>query len=264
MKMPPTLGRPLIVIAAFLYPALTGCILCILSFSAYSQGFLDQQRKTSRFITAEKEKFESVKELFKSKGVSFPDIEIYIRVFKNEECLEVWARTGKNDTFVLIRDYHICSNSGKVGPKRRQGDGQVPEGCYYINQFNPYSNFYLSLGLNYPNESDRILGEKGNLGGDIFIHGDCVTIGCIPLTDDYIKELYLICVYAKNNGQVKIPVHLFPLKLNDAGMTLLKGYFKDDTLISFWTNLQKIYNRFNETHALVQVYVDKKGNYRLK
>jgi murein L,D-transpeptidase YafK len=242
----------------------TFLILCMLFLSVYSESFLDQQRKTSRFVTAEKEKIGLVKELFKSKGLSFPDIQIYLRVFKNEESLELWARTGKIDTFVLIRDYHICSNSGNLGPKRRQGDGQVPEGCYYISQFNPYSNFYLSLGLNYPNESDRIIGGKENLGGDIFIHGDCVTIGCIPLTDYYIKELYVICVYAKNNGQVKIPVHLFPLKLNDAGMTLLKGYFKDDTLISFWTDLQKIYDRFNETHALVQVYVDKKGNYLLK
>ena len=239
-------------------------ILCLLLFSAYSQTFLDQQRKTSRFKTAEKEKIELIKELFKSKGISFPDIEIYLRGFKNEESLELWARTGKNDTFVLIREYHICSNSGTLGPKRRQGDGQVPEGCYYISHFNPYSSFYLSLGLNYPNESDRIMGGKGKLGGDIFIHGNCVTIGCIPLTDYYIKELYVICVYAKNNGQIKIPVHLFPLKLNDTGMTLLKDYFKDDTLISFWTNLQKIYNRFDTTHAPVRFYIDKKGNYQLR
>jgi murein L,D-transpeptidase YafK len=239
-------------------------ILCILSISVSSQTFLEEQRKTSRFKTAEKEKIELVKKLFTSKGLSFPDIELYLRGFKNEESLELWARTGKNDTFVLIREYKICSSSGTVGPKRRQGDGQVPEGCYHISHFNPYSNFYLSLGLNYPNESDRIMGKKGNLGGDIFIHGDCVTIGCIQLTDDYIKELYVICVYAKDNGQIKIPVHLFPLKLNDAGMTLLKDNFDNDAIISFWTNLRKIYNRFNETHALVQVYVDKKGAYRLK
>jgi len=239
-------------------------ILCTFFFAVYSQTFLEEQRKTSRFKIAEKEKLELIKSIFKSKGVSFPDCEIFLRGFKNEESLELWARTKKTDTFVLIREYHICSNSGTLGPKRMQGDGQVPEGCYHISVFNPYSNFFLSMGLNYPNESDRILGEKGNLGGNICIHGDCVTIGCIPLTDDYIKELYVICVYAKNNGQLRIPVHLFPLRLNDAGMKLLKENFKDEPLVSFWSNLQKIYSRFDTTHAPVRYYIDKKGAYLLR
>jgi murein L,D-transpeptidase YafK len=239
-------------------------LVFFIAFAAHSECFLDQQRKTSRFKTAEKEKIELVKELFKSKGIQFPEIEIYLRVFKNEENLELWARNIKNDTFILIRTYHICSNSGNLGPKRRLGDGQVPEGCYFIDKYNPYSNFYLSLGLNYPNESDRIIGGQDNLGGDIFIHGDCVTIGCIPLTDYYIKELYVICVYAKNNGQIKIPVHIFPLKLNDVGIKLLKDYFKDNELMTFWSYLQKIYARFEETHKPIQYFVDDKGNYILK
>lgn len=105
------------------------------------------------------------------------------------------------DLFRLIKDYQICSLSGELGPKRQQGDLQVPEGFYWIDRFNPASNFYLSLGINYPNQFDRILGKSGELGGDIFIHGGCVTIGCIPITDDKIKELYLIAVEAKSNGQ---------------------------------------------------------------
>ncbi len=50
--------------------------------------------------------------------------------------------------------------AGTLGPKTNAGsDYQVPEGFYYINEFNPKSSFHLSLGLNYPNASDRILGR---------------------------------------------------------------------------------------------------------
>jgi murein L,D-transpeptidase YafK len=242
----------------------TYLLLVIFVFSCFSETFLDQQKKASRFIHAEKDKKYFVQELFTSKGLSFPNVEIFIRVFKNEENLELWARNVNSGKFILIRTYKICSNSGSLGPKRKQGDGQVPEGFYYIDKFNPYSNFYLSLGLNYPNESDKILGGKINLGGDIFIHGDCVTIGCIPLTNYYMEELYLICVYAKNNGQYKIPVHIFPIKLDGVGMTKLREYFKDPKLISFWQNLRQIYNKFETTHEPVNFSIDKKGNYDIK
>lgn len=239
-------------------------VILLLSVSGFSESFLQQQRKSPRFISAETDKLEFIQDLFKLKGLSFPNIEVFIRIFKNDKKLELWSRTPKTGTFTLIRTYKICAISGTVGPKRKIGDGQVPEGCYYIDKFNPYSNFYLSLGLNYPNESDRIIGGNARLGGDIFIHGDCVTIGCIPLTDYYIKELYVICVYAKNNGQEKISVHLFPLQLNDMGMKLLKDNFKDPALINFWQNLQKIYNTFNETNCNVQYFINQKGEYILK
>lgn len=70
----------------------------------------------------------------------------------------------------------------------------------------------MSLGLNYPNLSDRKKSKATNLGGDIFIHGDCVTIGCLPMTNELIKEIYLYAIYAKNNGQEKIPVYIFPIQ----------------------------------------------------
>ena len=89
-----------------------------------------------------------------------------------------------------------------------QGDYQVPEGFYYINEFNPNSNYHLSLGLNYPNASDRILSDSLSPGGDIYIHGSCVSVGCIPVTDEQIEEIYIIASYAKASGQDYIPTHL--------------------------------------------------------
>ncbi len=56
----------------------------------------------------------------------------------------------------LFKTYKVCALAGTLGPKRMEGDYQVPEGFYYINEFNPQSNYYLSLGINYPNESDKV------------------------------------------------------------------------------------------------------------
>lgn len=223
-------------------------------------GFLETQRHFPRVREAIAEKLDVVQNTFKQKGQNFPPKEIYIRVFKHEQEIELWARAAETDTFLFIKNYPFCSSSGQLGPKRKQGDGQIPEGYYYINRFNPSSNFYLSLGLNYPNSSDRILGKKGSLGGDIFIHGNCVTIGCIPITDDLIKELYLIAVYTKNKGQDKIPVHIFPIKMNGSNLSKIEAFSPENT--KFWNNLKGGYSYFEEHHKIPKVTIEQNtGSY---
>ncbi len=141
-----------------------------------------------------------------------------------------------------------------LGPKRKQGDFQIPEGFYHINAFNAASKFHLSMRLNYPNESDKILSDKKFPGSDIYIHGDCVTIGCLPITDDKIKELYVICVEARNNGQHTIPVTLFPTRLTDDNFQQLYEKYKGDTdRINLWSDLKKGYDLFNQSKQLFSV-----------
>ena len=223
--------------------------------------FRSQQQKFPRVKTAYNEKEKLVKDLFSSKGIDVAHMDLFIRVFKKEMQLEVWAKSPKEHKFKFITTYAVCASSGTLGPKRKQGDGQVPEGFYDIERFNPSSNFYLSLGVSYPNASDKILGEKGNLGGDIFIHGNCVTIGCMPLTDDKIKEVYLMAVEAKVNGG-KIPIHIFPCRMNDTGMKFLEEKYQGKTqLISFWKNIQRGYEYFEQNRLVFQVKVDSKGEY---
>ena len=107
------------------------------------------------------------------------------------------------------------------------------------------------------------MGKKGNLGGDIFLHGGCATIGCIPITDEYIKEVYLLAVQAKSNGQGKIPVHIFPSKLDRPMMTQLrKTYNADTTLIRFWENLQIGYQWFEKHRNLPKISVNSDGTYQ--
>jgi murein L,D-transpeptidase YafK len=148
-----------------------------------------------------------------------------------------------------------------LGPKRCQGDYQVPEGFYKVNVFNPYSNFHLSLGVSYPNASDKIFACKRDPGGAIMIHGNCVTIGCIPITDDKICELYVLCVEAKNSGQKEIPIHLFPARLTTANLLRIKSAQENTTIRVFWDNLQTGYNWFETNRKLPKVTVDAKGKY---
>jgi len=192
----------------------------------------------------------------KSKNLSLENLSVLIIGLKECEQIEVWATDNNNKKYERILSYNFCSSSGTLGPKSKQGDMQIPEGVYYIDRFNPSSNFYLSLGINYPTACDKAR-ASGNPGGDIFIHGDCVTIGCIPITDDKIKELYTLCVLAKNAGQTKIPVYLFPFRMNEEDMlkqTKSKPY-------NFWKSLAPICEYLYEQKAMPKYTCSGDGQY---
>ncbi len=176
--------------------------------------------------------------------------------------MEVWGCDSLHERFVLLKEYRICRISGEAGPKRKQGDRQIPEGCYHIDRFNPWSHFYLSLGINYPNESDIILANKNRPGGEIFIHGSCVTIGCLPMTDDHIKEIYIYAVEARNNGQQYIPVHIFPCRMDGEYYTALKeSITENEDLLDFWNNLEEAYLFFEMNKTLPEISVNTSGDY---
>ena len=228
-----------------------------------TQSFTNKQRRYPRVRTAVAEKDALLRQLFADRGVPYPPEKIFIRIFKQEKILELWAFSGAENIFKLVKTYAVCNTSGNLGPKRREGDLQIPEGFYFINRFNPESNFYLSLGINYPNRSDRILGKKDEPGSDIFIHGGCATVGCIPITDESIKEVYWVAVQAKSNGHSKIPVHIFPTKLGTSALARLKNAFpNDDTRINFWKNLQIGYNWFEKHRRLPTISVTLQGTYQ--
>ena len=230
-----------------------------MALQIFSQNFLAEQKKSSRVKTAYSEKETTVKKLLSDKGITDFNIDIYIRAFKSEEIVELWAKKKTEKKYSHITDYKICSSSGDLGPKRRQGDGQTPEGLYHIDRFNPWSSFYLSLGVNYPNQADlRVIGNA-DPGGDIFIHGNCCTIGCIPITDDKIKELYIFAIEAKSHGQSKIPVHIFPCKLSETNLSDLKAQNPD--LYKFWQSLQPAFDYFETNKTLPSFTIDAKGNY---
>ncbi|QJB30242.1 L,D-transpeptidase family protein [Chitinophaga oryzae] len=227
------------------------------------QSFLDNQKMFPKVGEAYREKEELLKKEFEKKGLTYPAKYIFVRSFKLDSEMEVWVKNSVTDTFRLFKSYRVCTLSGKMGPKRKEGDRQVPEGFYYINDFNPNSNYHLSLGINYPNFSDRILSDPKKPGGEIYIHGDCITVGCIPLTNEFINEVYILAVNAKNAGQDFIPVHVFPVKFgNNRSMEYLGNFsLTDNSSKQFWTELKTAYDYFERHHRLPVVMVDDRGKY---
>jgi murein L,D-transpeptidase YafK len=223
--------------------------------------FKANQLKHSRVKTAYDEKEAIVKQYFSNQNLSYAGFQIFIRGFKKEKALEVWVKEKGKTSFTLLTTYEFCSTSGSLGPKRKEGDLQIPEGVYQLNHFNPLSNFYLSLGVSYPNSSDRILSDKNQPGGAIYIHGNCVTVGCIPITDEKIKELYVLAVEARDNGQQNIPLHIFPSRLTEDGLNQLKRFYPDPATIKFWENLRQVFDDFENTKQLKAVKVNDKGEY---
>ena len=176
-------------------------------------------------------------------GLAPQRLEIFLRLIKTNRELEVWGRMPGAGPFALLHTYPLAATSGHLGPKRRAGDCQVPEGYYEIDRFNPQSNFHLSLGLNYPNAADRALGEP-EPGGDIFIHGGEVTVGCLPITDAGIEEVYLLAVMARAAGQTVIPVHIFPFPVTEAELARRSASPHQ----AFWRGLRPGYAYFEQHH----------------
>ena len=231
---------------------------------ASSSSFADMQQDHDRVLLARIEKKFELKKLFRDQGISYPAAQIFLRIFKRERELEVWVRENGKPTFQMLKKYPICAMAGMLGPKRAEGDGQTPEGFYYIDGFNPASDFHLSLHLDYPNRSDQLLNKGGALGGNIFIHGGCRTEGCLAVTDDAIKELYWLSVEARNVGQTRIPVHIFPARLTDEELFRLTQVFDEKPDFKrFWANLKPTYDYFESKHELPLLNVDAKGYYRI-
>lgn len=229
--------------------------------NAYS--FINYQKSFSRPGDAILRKQDTLMKQFAAQKLQWPAKYIYIRSFKYDSQLEVWVKNEIKEQFKLFKTYKVCALAGTMGPKRMEGDYQVPEGFYQINVFNPTSNYHLSLGLNYPNISDKILSDTERPGSDIYIHGSCVTVGCIPIRDEQIEELYILAAHAKDQGQDFIPVHIFPVRFNvEKSVKFLNNATKDDgNLKKFAERLEEAFDYFEKYHQLPVVLVDDKGGY---
>lgn len=122
-------------------------------------------------------------------GVTFPPPNLTIVILKAERRLLVQAGRAQ------LAAFDVTAASGTLGPKRLQGDLQVPEGRYRVESLNPNSRFRLSLRVDYPNAQDRadaaLDGRAGaDLGGDIMIHGGAASIGCVAIGDPAVEELF--------------------------------------------------------------------------
>lgn len=173
---------------------------------------------------------------------------IFMRIFKEENELEVWVK--KDLAYALFKTYRICKYSGKLGPKLKEGDEQSPEGFYTVSvtALNPWSDFHLSFNLGYPNEFDRL---HKRTGGALMVHGKCASVGCFAMDDFRIEEIYTIVDAALSTGQEQFAVHIFPFRMTWDKMAQNAG----SPWIPFWENLKQGYDFFQgyRTPPLVTV-----------
>jgi murein L,D-transpeptidase YafK len=166
----------------------------------------------------------------------------FIRIFKEENELEVWLR-GDN-AFTLFETYPICTWSGVLGPKIREGDRQSPEGFYAVGlkQLNPKSAYFRAFDLGFPNAYDRAHGRTGSY---LMVHGDCLSVGCYAMRDGGIDDIYRIVEAALRAGQPEVPVHAFPFRLSDEALARRLAH----PAASEWANFKEGYDLFQSTRT---------------
>lgn len=181
-----------------------------------------------------------------------PGDRLYLRLLKAEDKLELWV-TSDGKKYNLYKTYIICTYSGGLGPKKRQGDGKSPEGFYSTNKklLNPNSQYHLSFNIGYPNAFDRANGYTGNF---LMVHGGCGSAGCYAMTDPVMTEIYGLVEQALNSGQKSIPIHIFPFAMTAENM---KNHLESRDF-SFWLTLKPVYDYFEQTQQVPEVVVENK------
>ncbi|MCR9191899.1 MAG: L,D-transpeptidase family protein [Gammaproteobacteria bacterium] len=131
---------------------------------------------------------------FKKVDIAYPPRDIALLAFKKEQYIQLWAQDKQQD-WHFVRTYPLTAFSGKLGPKLKEHDRQIPEGIYRLTSFNPFSAWHLSMMINYPNDFDQLHAHQDGrrkLGGDIFLHGKSKSVGCLAVGDDAIDELFIL------------------------------------------------------------------------
>jgi murein L,D-transpeptidase YafK len=208
----------------------------------------------ARIKLARKRKLTEVKKLLSNAGVAWPPYRVLFRVYKQQQELEVWARNRKGKLQAVVR-YQICAASGKLGPKTRQGDEQVPEGFYRTTIFMPWTRYWMGMHINYPNGRDK---RRRYTGSAIMIHGACASIGCMAMTDERIMELWLF-----SRGQRPrraVPVHIYPAR--DLAGLIAKT--KQPKLKAFWQQLKQGRDLVDARGRLPRIRWTRRGVYRFR
>ncbi len=195
---------------------LTGAALLALAFQTSAKDEFTIAQRLEQYGTNARVRLAPY---FEKQQVAYPPSELVFVGLKEEKMLEIHAKSGTND-FKFIRSYPMLAASGVAGPKRREGDRQVPEGIYGIDFLNPNSSYHLSMQIGYPNANDRAQaakeGRTNKLGGEIMIHGDAKSVGCLAMGDEASEDFFVL---AADTGVTNITVVLSPVDFR-AGKTV--------------------------------------------
>ena len=177
---------------------------------------------------------------------------ILARIFKEEAEMEVWKK-NRNGEYALLKTYPICRWSGDLGPKKKEGDRQAPEGFYTITpgQMNPNSNYFLAFNTGYPNAYDRAWGYTGS---ELMVHGDCSSRGCYAMTDEQMQEIYALARESFFGGQKAFQLQAFPFRMTALNM----AKHRNSPHFAFWRMLKQGYDHFDATKQEPKVAVCEK------
>lgn len=205
------------------------------------------------------------------------------RVFKKEKEIEVWAGKSSTDSLKLIQTLRICAMDFEPGPKARQGDGKTPEGFYRLSDLYGSTNWFMwirlntgdidnygevgigssfKLYVNYPNSLDRSRTAKylpgKNSGGDICVHGNCVSAGCIAFKNRVFLPVYAFFKKHDRSRYGYPQIHVFPYRFEDYDIQKFSEENPDlpaEYLIEFWKNLKEGYDKFNSSHRAPKISI---------
>ena len=174
---------------------------------------------------------------------------ILARIFKEEAEFEIW-KMNRDGQYELLKTYPVCRWSGDLGPKKREGDRQAPEGFYTITpgQMNPASNYYLAFNTGFPNAYDRAWGYTGS---ELMVHGDCSSRGCYAMTDEQIQEIYALARESFFGGQQAFQLQAYPFRMTALNM----AKHRDNPNFAFWKMLKDGYDNFEATKQEPKVAV---------
>jgi murein L,D-transpeptidase YafK len=174
---------------------------------------------------------------------------ILARIFKEEAELEIWKK-NRNGEYALLKTFPICRWSGDLGPKKKEGDRQAPEGFYTITpgQMNPNSSYYLAFNTGFPNAYDRAMGYTGS---ELMVHGDCSSRGCYAMTDEQIQEIYALARESFFGGQKSFQLQAYPFRMTALNM----AKHRNNPNFAFWKMLKEGYDDFEATKQEPKVAV---------
>ena len=201
-------------------------------------------------------------------GIAWPPRELYLRAFKAERVLEVWAGNGRGQPLELFEQHPICGESGSIGPKVERGDLQIPEGLYVVTKLHPDSQGWLSLRMSYPNVADRArAAERGaaeqrrvSPGGDILVHGTCISIGCIAIDNEPIERVYLLAQAPLARGRT-VRVDVFPGRFEPDVLDALFAHANELPTVRLWRSLMPAYFSFERTRRVPSAWPRPDGTY---
>ncbi|MGD9765645.1 MAG: L,D-transpeptidase family protein [Candidatus Binatia bacterium] len=237
------------------FAILCGCMLALVPLARLCVAQANQSDTAWPLLRAEGR----LADRFASRGLPFPPRSVALIALKSEARLELWAEAAHGWAFV--RSYLVQATSGRLGPKLREGDHQVPEGVYRVSGLNPQSLYHRALALDYPNAFDKARGReegRGLLGGDIMIHGGSVSDGCVPVGDEAIEELFALALRV---GVTNVAVVISPMDLRriPAALAVARAVLRPPWLADLYDEVARTLHAFPLPSVDLNDTVDRLG-----